>query len=1117
MLNVVQPFIFFFIIFILSSSAIAASSGISYQGRIFKPDGSALEGSNVQFRMQIRSPGPENCLLYEELQSIDMSSSQGVFALTMNDGTGTRLDNPDYQIDRIFANRDTMTLDSTRCTAGVTYTPNTVDGRKFVIYFKDETMSAYEPMPVMNLNYIPMAMNALETQKVGIFSASNLVRAVDGSGNPAAAPALTPAQLTEFLNTINGVSSNYMSVQTTSGATLPSYSTASPPSTPTAGSFWYDSTAKQLKFYDGTTTQSVGNTSSFAASAITSGVIATARLGSGTADATTYLRGDGSWSTIASGTIDALTDGITNYSTTYNMLLGSSVGGVTTGSNNTALGALAFQTNTTGGNNTAFGMNALNSNVANSDNTAVGFESMRYANSTSTGVSSRNTAFGAYALRGSVAPASNTGIQNSAVGHQSQLNNTTGSHNTSMGHNSLRANTTGAWNVAIGSVALQTISAGSSNVGVGSYTMYSTTSGSANTALGDMALEYFTSGSGNTAVGSAAGGRDYAHSFTGNRNVFLGQESGGSIVSGSQNILIGYRAGNLLDTGSDNIVIGALKDVPAATTSNFLNIGDTIYGNTSTGRVGIGTTTPAATARLQVQDSSMAKVWITGDSVGEDSAELFLGEANDGTYGFAFHYEGGGGSDPNTNNLILRSGTTSLSDRIVIKRDSTQLGIGAVPVNTFDVEGGVAIGATYSGTSTAPTNGLLVEGRLGIGSTNPLDNLSVVNTTGTYDAASMQYNINNSASVTGYSNIAAINLDQTANSWSRIGFADQTSSTGAPITSGIYGFFTDHTNNYGDIGFITRSAGGLNEKMRVTSTGNVGIGTTSPSQRLHIYDATANQEIRVDKNGSYLRLYSDGQAHIGSSGGMVYYDGVSNFWNGLIYAQGGIVGGNTASGNLTLDSTASGTKGYVNIQPSGGNVGIGTTNPQTTLQVAGVISPATNNTYTLGNATYRFTEVYATNGVINTSDRREKKDIYNTDLGLDFINKLRPVSYRWNTGVDNDVHYGLIAQEAEQALSEVRGNESKTSIVTHDEKIDRYGVRYSELISPLIKAAQELYSRIVGIESRQDSQLRELASVKANSEERISNLESENKKLKQENDAIKTYLCHKDPSAPICK
>ena len=157
--------------------------------------------------------------------------------------------------------------------------------------------------------------------------------------------------------------------------------------------------------------------------------------------------------------------------------------------------------------------------------------------------------------------------------------------------------------------------------------------------------------------------------------------------------------------------------------------------------------------------------------------------------------------------------------------------------------------------------------------------------------------------------------------------------------------------------------------------------------------------------------------------------------------------------------------------------------------------------------------------MINTSDAREKKDIYNTDLGLDFINKLRPVSYRWNTGVDNDVHYGLIAQEAEQVIAEV-GKTEKTSIVTHDESTDRYGVRYSELISPLIKAVQELYSRLMGVEAHQSTQDREIASVKADNESKtkeIAELKTKAQKAEQENAALKAYLCSKDKKAPICK
>ena len=50
---------------------------------------------------------------------------------------------------------------------------------------------------------------------------------------------------------------------------------------------------------------------------------------------------------------------------------------------------------------------------------------------------------------------------------------------------------------------------------------------------------------------------------------------------------------------------------------------------------------------------------------------------------------------------------------------SGDLGIGTTtPQNSLDVEGGVAIGATYSGTNVAPLNGLLVEGSVGVGTSS---------------------------------------------------------------------------------------------------------------------------------------------------------------------------------------------------------------------------------------------------------------------------------------------------------------------------------------------------------------------------------------------------------------
>jgi hypothetical protein len=48
------------------------------------------------------------------------------------------------------------------------------------------------------------------------------------------------------------------------------------------------------------------------------------------------------------------------------------------------------------------------------------------------------------------------------------------------------------------------------------------------------------------------------------------------------------------------------------------------------------------------------------------------------------------------------------------------VGIGTTePKNKLDVEGGLAVGAGYSGTSTAPANGAIIEGKVGIGTNSP--------------------------------------------------------------------------------------------------------------------------------------------------------------------------------------------------------------------------------------------------------------------------------------------------------------------------------------------------------------------------------------------------------------
>jgi len=129
------------------------------------------------------------------------------------------------------------------------------------------------------------------------------------------------------------------------------------------------------------------------------------------------------------------------------------------------------------------------------------------------------------------------------------------------------------------------------------------------------------------------------------------------------------------------------------------------------------------------------------------------------------------------------------------------------------------------------------------------------------------------------------------------------------------------------------------------------------------------------------------------------------------------------------------------------------------------VRPIADDTYSLGGGFYRWDNVYATNATIQTSDVREKENINNTKLGLDFLKDLRPVSYEWKKKKDtktNQTHYGLIAQEVLESLKK-HGIDSIEDFggISHDGDPEHfYGARYGEFVPILIKAVQELKTEI---------------------------------------------------------
>jgi hypothetical protein len=203
-----------------------------------------------------------------------------------------------------------------------------------------------------------------------------------------------------------------------------------------------------------------------------------------------------------------------------------------------------------------------------------------------------------------------------------------------------------------------------------------------------------------------------------------------------------------------------------------------------------------------------------------------------------------------------------------------------------------------------------------------------------------------------------------------------------------------------------------------TSSGNTAVGWSS----LNNAGGSANTALG----------YESGFNAIGSNNVCVGYQAGKNASN--------------ASGNNTLIGFQAG------LSTTGtNNIAIGY---NTQVDVA-----ANSNQIRLGdqNITLATTKVSWT----TSSDRRWKDNIKNSELGLDFIKTLRPVSYFRKNDVFKKTEYGFIAQEIETALLNV--GDKNNGIVNKDDN-GMYGLRYNDFISISIKAIQEQQQLIEQLE-----------------------------------------------------
>lgn len=444
---------------------------------------------------------------------------------------------------------------------------------------------------------------------------------------------------------------------------------------------------------------------------------------------------------------------------------------------------------------------------------------------------------------------------------------------------------------------------------------------------------------------------------------------------------------------------------------NFENGGSLRMLITSGGNVGIGTTSPSAPLTLYKASSpdfdivnSSALHRITGDTgdlliradYGNSVANSTIQFSIDGTERMRIT-SGGlvgiGTSSPSVS--ILHLNYNSVNNRALRLQDQN----GIFDIITSGASQNHSFGL-YDDTNGAYRLFVLNNGNVGIGTTSPSLKLEVVASNPS-------------------SGILAKILNSATSSWTgaQIQFTQDSLADwviGQPAGVNAFAFWV---NRYpGNAG---------SEVMRITSSGNVGIGTTSPGQKLSIDSGTST--------ASYLQFTA------GSTTGTASTDGF----------------------HIGIDSAG---KAIIN-QRENLSFGISTANTERVLiNNSGIITITGNMRFYYANSPAYVIQLpndlndgqaiaYAW---VAYSDARVKKNVSELNYGIDSIMKLKPVSYNHHSARNNQgkidilekykYEIGFIAQEVYNVIPEV---------VNPGNDLELWGMNYERLTSVIVKGMQE--------------------------------------------------------------
>ena len=288
---------------------------------------------------------------------------------------------------------------------------------------------------------------------------------------------------------------------------------------------------------------------------------------------------------------------------------------------------------------------------------------------------------------------------------------------------------------------------------------------------------------------------------------------------------------------------------------------------------------------------------------------------------------------------------------------------------------------------------------------------------------------------------------------------------GGNIASGFF------INNYyaASTSFATNAI----TRMTISSSGYVGIGTTTPSQLVDIQASGASAFVQIGGGAS-------------SQAGLLFQRGATSKFqwvlnsddslNAYNYTTSGISFKITSAGNVLIGSTSFDYR-LVSVNNTNTRAGyfrneFGTGYTNSVLITEATVAAGTgfNLLHCYAGAAQQFYVrgdgvIFAQNTTVQAiSDIRTKENIINSNQGLDVINALRPVRFDFKEGFANNKknQLGFIAQEVETVFPDAVDIWGES-----DEKNNPYkSVGTGALIPVLVKAIQEQNTLITSLQSR---------------------------------------------------